>query len=82
MSNHPLRSLSRLLAIPVVVAALISAPVPSSASPSPDDDKVADIVDQAPAGEPLEVVVTSRDADGTPVISTEVGRIRTRARTE
>ena len=80
MSHHTLRSLSRLLAIPVVVAALISAPVSSSASPSPDDDKVADIVDRAPAGLPLEVVVTSRDADGTPVISTIAADTKSKAR--
>ncbi|MGH3473896.1 MAG: S8 family serine peptidase [Aeromicrobium sp.] len=80
MSFHTLRSMSRLLAAPVVAAALISAPVSSSASPSPDDDKVADIVDTAPAGEPLEVVVTSRGADGTPVISTIAADTRSKAR--
>ena len=73
-----LRSLSRLLAIPVFVAALISTPVPSSASP--DDDEAADIVDTAPAGESLEVVVTSRAADGTPVISTTLADTRSKAR--
>ena len=80
MSLHTLRSMSRLLAVPVVVTALISAPVASSASPSPDDDKVADIVDRAPAGEPLEVVVTSRGADGTPVISTIAADTKSKAR--
>jgi type VII secretion-associated serine protease mycosin len=73
-----LRSLPRLLAVPVLVAALISAPVPSSASP--DDDEAADIVDDAPAGEPLEVVVTSRAADGKPVISTVLVKTRSKAR--
>jgi type VII secretion-associated serine protease mycosin len=60
------------------VAALISAPVPSSASP--DDDDAADIVDRAPAGEPLEVVVTSRAADGKPVISTVLVKTKSKAR--
>ena len=78
MSLHTLRSMPRLLAVPVLVAALISAPVPSSASP--DDDEAADIVDQAPAGEPLEVVVTSRAADGKPVISTVLVKTRSTAR--
>ena len=72
------RSLPRLLAVPVLVAALISAPVPSAASP--DDDEAADIVDRAPAGEPLEVVVTSRAADGKPVISTVLVKTRSKAR--
>ena len=80
MSLHTFRSMSRLLTVPFVVAALISAPVASSASPSPDDDKVADIVDTAPAGEPLEVVVTSRAADGTPVISTILAGTKSKAR--
>ena len=78
MSLPTLRSLPRLLAVPVLVAALISAPVSSSASP--DDDEAADIVDQAPAGEPLEVVVTSRAADGRPVISTVLVQTRSKAR--
>ncbi len=78
MSLPTPRSLPRLLAVPVLVAALISAPVPSSASP--DDDEAADIVDSAPAGEPLEVVVTSRAADGKPVISTVLVKTRSKAR--
>ena len=82
MSLHTLRSLSRLLALPVIVAALISAPVAGSASPTPSplDKKVAKIVDTAPVGEPLEVVVTSRDADGTPVISTIAADTKSKAR--
>lgn len=79
MSRPTLRSPSLLLAVPILVAALISAPVPSSASP--DDDEAADIVDTAPAGEPLEVVVTSRAADGTPVISTVLADTKSKART-
>ena len=78
MSLPTPRSLPRLLAVPVLVAALISAPVPSSASP--DDDEAADIVDRAPAGEPLEVVVTSRAADGKPVISTVLVKTKSKAR--
>ena len=78
MSLPTPRSLPRLLAVPVLVAALISAPVPSSASP--DDDQAADIVDRAPAGEPLEVVVTSRAADGKPVISTVLVKTKSKAR--
>src|SRR5688572_1654862 len=80
VSLHTFRSMSRLLAVPVVVAALVSAPVASSASPSPDDDKAADIVDTAPAGEPLEVVVTSRAADGKPVITTILADTKSEAR--
>ena len=82
MSLHTLRSLSRLLALPVIVAALISAPVAGSASPTPSplDKKAAKIVDTAPVGEPLEVVVTSRDADGTPVISTIAADTKSKAR--
>ena len=41
---------------------------------------MARIVDKAPAGEPLEVVVTSRDADGTPVISTIAADTKAKAR--
>ena len=78
MSLPTLRSIPRLFAVPVLVAALISAPVPSSASP--DDDEAADIVDQAPAGEPLEVVVTSRAPDGKPVISTVLVKTKSKAR--
>jgi type VII secretion-associated serine protease mycosin len=78
VSLPTLHSLPRLLAVPVLVAALISAPVPSSASP--DDDEAADIVDEAPAGEPLEVVVTSRAADGKPVISTVLVKTKSKAR--
>ena len=83
MSLHTLRSLSRLLALPVIVAALISAPVAAgsaSPTPSPLDKKAAKIVDTAPVGEPLEVVVTSRDADGTPVISTIAADTKSKAR--
>ena len=80
MSLPTLRRFSRLLAVPVVAAALVAAPATSSASPSPDDDKVARIVDKAPAGEPLEVVVTSRSADGTPVIETIAATTKSKAR--
>ena len=48
--------------------------------PRRDDDKAADIVDTAPAGEPLEVVVTSRGADGAPVISTVLAKTKSKAR--
>ena len=42
--------------------------------------EAADIVDKAPDGEPLEVVVTSRAADGKPVISTILVKTRSKAR--
>lgn len=80
MSLHSLRSIARLLAVPVVAAAVVSAPVASYASPSPDDDRVARIVDKAQPGEPLEVVVTSRDADGKPVITTILADTKSEAR--
>jgi len=72
------RAFPRLLAVPVVVAAIISAPAPTSASDR--EDEAADIVSTAPKGSPLEVVVTKRDADGTPVISTVLADTRTKAR--
>ncbi len=58
----------RILAVPVLAAALASLPVPSSASDREGD--AAAIVAKAPKGLPLEVVVTSVGADGAPVIST------------
>ena len=80
MSLPTLRLLSRFLAVPIVAAALVAAPVASSASPSPDDDRIRDIVNRAPADQPLEVVVTSRGADGTPVISTIAAETKSKAR--
>jgi cell wall-associated protease len=57
---------------------LVSLPAPSSAS-SDRDDKAADIVEAAPDGMPLEVVVTSRGADGAPVITTTPVKTETKA---
>jgi type VII secretion-associated serine protease mycosin len=59
-------------------AAAVLMPVPTSASDR--DDEAAAIVSTAPKGSPLEVVVTSRDADGAPVISTVLADTRTAAR--
>lgn len=73
------RVMSRLLVVPVIATALVSLPGTSSAS-SDRDEKAADIVATAPQGEPLEVVVTSRSADGTPVISTVLADTRATAR--
>ncbi len=68
----------RLLVVPVVAAAAMAAPSPSSASDR--EEKAAEIVATAPEGAPLEVVVTRRAADGTPVISTVVADTRAKAR--
>ena len=59
-------------------AAAVLMPAPTSASDR--DDEAADIVSAAPKGSPLEVVVTSRDADGAPVISTVLADTRSAAR--
>ena len=72
------RALSRVLLPFVLLIALVSLSAPSSASD--DDGKAAEIVATAPAGEPLEVVVTSRSADGTPVITTIAAETRSKAR--
>jgi subtilisin family serine protease len=61
-----IRTLSRLLAVPLFVTAVVSLPGSSSAS-SGDE-------------QPVKVVVTSRAADGTPVISTVVADTRSKAR--
>ena len=66
-------------AVPAVAVALVSLPGPTSAD-SDRDDEAAAIVSTAPKGDPLEVVVTSRDTDGTPVISTVVADTRSQAR--
>lgn len=79
MLTPTFRHVSRLLAVPVLVAALISAPAPSSAA-SDDDEEAADIVATAPKGEPLEVVVTSLGANGVPVITTALADTRSAAR--
>ena len=62
----------------VFCAAAVLMPAPTSASDR--DDEAAAIVSSAPKGSPLEVVVTSRGADGTPVISTVLADTRTAAR--
>jgi type VII secretion-associated serine protease mycosin len=67
------------VALAIAAGGLILMPAPTSAS-SDRDEKAADIVSQAPEGSRLEVVVTSRSADGTPVISTVLADTRTQAR--
>ena len=73
-----IRACSRVV-LPVVAVAVLSAPAPTSAA-SDRDDEAAAIVATAPEGSKLEVVVTSRAADGTPVISTTLADTRSRAR--
>ncbi|HWM15895.1 MAG TPA: S8 family serine peptidase [Microbacterium sp.] len=79
MTSTKLRALTRIAVLPIVTATLVSLPAPSSAL-SDVDDKAADIVETAPAGEPLEVVVTSRGADGAPVITTTPVKTKTNAK--
>jgi thermitase len=67
-----------LAAVAMVAGGLVLVPTPTAASDR--DDRAADIVSTAPKGAPLEVVVTSRDADGTPVISTVLADTRSKAR--
>src|SRR5688500_1825783 len=59
-------------------------PAPTSADPNHDDndrdEKAAAIVSKAPKGSRLEVVLTTKDADGTPVISTVLADTRANAR--
>jgi type VII secretion-associated serine protease mycosin len=66
------------VALATLVGALILVPTPTVASDR--DDRAAAIVSKAPKGAKLEVVVTSRGADGTPVISTVLADTRTKAR--
>jgi thermitase len=73
-----IRTWSRLIVLPVLSVALVAQPAQSSASDR--DDEAADIVAKAPKGEPLEVVVTSRGANGKPVISTALADTRSNAR--
>ncbi|MGH3457446.1 S8 family serine peptidase [Aeromicrobium sp.] len=80
MTLTKIRTWCHLLVLPILTVLLLSAPASSSASDRDDkDDKAADIVAKAPKGEPLEVVVTSRGADGAPVISTVLADTRTQA---
>ncbi len=65
--------------LPALAVALVSLPGPTSAS-SDRDDEAAAIVSTAPQGSRLEVVVTSRAADGTPAISTVAADTRAKAR--
>lgn len=67
-----------LVAVAMVAGGLVLMPTPTAASDH--DDRAADIVSTAPKGSRLEVVITSRDADGTPVISTTLADTRTKAR--
>ena len=64
----------------VFCAAAMLIPAPTSAADHDRDDEAADIVSKAPKGSSLEVVVTTKDADGTPVISTVLADTRATAR--
>jgi type VII secretion-associated serine protease mycosin len=63
----------------VFCAIAVMVPAPTSAADQDRDDEAAAIVSKAPKGSPLEVVVTTKDADGTPVISTVVADTRAAA---
>ncbi len=63
-----------------VCAAALLLPTPTSAADRDRDDEAAAIVSKAPKGSPLEVVVTTEDADGAPVISTVLADSRAKAR--
>jgi subtilisin family serine protease len=63
----------------MAAGSLVLMPAPTSAS-SDRDEKAAAIVSKAPEGLPLEVVLTSRSADGKPVISTVLADTRAEAR--
>lgn len=78
MTIARIRNWTRVV-LPTLVVALVSLPAATSAS-SDRDDEAAAIVSTAPKGSRLEVVVTSRTADGTPVISTVVADTRSKAR--
>ena len=78
MTSTTVRSLARLALLPLLAAVLVSLPSQSSAS-SDRDDKAADIVEAAPDDMPLEVVVTSRGANGAPVITTTPVKTETKA---
>jgi cell wall-associated protease len=78
MTSTTIRALTRLALLPLLAAMLVSLPAPSSASPD-RDDKAAAIVEAAPDGVPLEVVVTSRGANGAPVITTTPVKTETKA---
>ncbi|MGI9083755.1 MAG: S8 family serine peptidase [Aeromicrobium sp.] len=78
MTLAKIRTWSRLLVLSLLTVSLMSAPSASAASDR--DEEAAEIVAKAPKGEPLEVVVTSLDADGTPVISTALADTRATAR--
>jgi type VII secretion-associated serine protease mycosin len=72
-----IRPWSRVV-LAIVAGGMVLMPAPTSASDR--DDEAAEIVSTAPKGSPLEVVVTSEDADGTPVISTVLAETRSTAR--
>ena len=78
MTSTKFRAVARLALLPLLAAMLVSLPAPTSAS-SDRDDEAADIVETAPAGRPLEVVVTSRTADGALVITTTVAKTTAKA---
>ena len=78
MTSTKFRAVARLALLPLLAATLVSLPAPTSAS-SDRDDEAADIVETAPAGRPLEVVVTSRTADGALVITTTVAKTTAKA---
>jgi type VII secretion-associated serine protease mycosin len=73
-----IRPWSRVV-LAIASGSLVLMPAPTSAS-SDRDEKAAAIVSKAPEGSRLEVVVTSRSADGKPVISTVLADTRSKAR--
>ena len=78
MTLAPSIARARFLVVPVIAAVMMAVPAPSSATDN--EDRAAEIVARAPKGEPLRVVVTSKAADGTPVISTVAADTRAKAR--
>ena len=78
MTISRIRPWSRV-ALAIAAGGLVLMPAPTSAS-SDRDEEAAAIVSKAPKGSRLEVVLTTKDADGTPVISTVLADTRANAR--
>ena len=78
MTTSRIRPWSRVV-LAMAAGSLVLMPAPTSAS-SDRDEEAAAIVSEAPKGSRLEVVATSRSADGAPVISTVLADTRADAR--
>ncbi|MGA9102359.1 S8 family serine peptidase [Aeromicrobium sp.] len=78
MTSTSFRALLRMAVLPLVAATVVSLSAPTAAS-SGRDDQAADIVATAPAGQPLEVVVTSRGSDGVLRVTTTLVKTKTMA---